>query len=91
MEQQESEKINNNKNSSISNYLLLDITPWSFGTNILNQNENKEIKEEGSNEIQSLLNFSVLISSSSKVTEPFFIHYFFSSTHIDYMNGLKLR
>ena len=43
----EAEKINHNKNSSISNFLLLDITPLSLGTNVLNKSENKEIKEEG--------------------------------------------
>ena len=43
----EAEKINHNKNSSISNFLLLDITPLSLGTSVLNKSKNKEIQEEG--------------------------------------------
>ena len=43
----EAEKINHNKNTSISNFLLLDITPLSIGTNVLNKSENQTIKEEG--------------------------------------------
>ena len=43
----EAEKINHNKNTSISNFLLLDITPLSIGTNVLNKSENQAIKEEG--------------------------------------------
>ena len=43
----EAEKILNNKNESISKFLLRDITPLSLGTNTLNKSKDPKIKEEG--------------------------------------------
>ena len=43
----EANKILHNKDNSINNFLLMDITPLSLGTNILNKSEDKKIRDEG--------------------------------------------
>ena len=43
----EAEKILNNQNESISNFLLRDITPLSLGTNAVNKSKDPKIKGEG--------------------------------------------
>ena len=43
----EAEKILNNKNDSIHNFLLRDVIPLSLGTNILNKSKDPKILKEG--------------------------------------------
>ena len=43
----EAEKLLHNKDDSISNFLLMDKTPLSLGTNVINKSIEPEIKKEG--------------------------------------------
>ena len=43
----DAEKILHNKDNNITNFHLLDITPLSLGTNVLNKSQDPKIKEEG--------------------------------------------
>ena len=43
----EAEKLLHNKDDSISNFLLMDKTPLSLGTNVINKSTEPEIKKEG--------------------------------------------
>ena len=41
------EKIMHNRDASINNFIFLDITPLSLGTNVINKSQDPDIKKEG--------------------------------------------
>ena len=52
----DAEKILHNKDNNITNFHLLDITPLSLGTNVLNKSQDPKIKD-----FNYLLNFNFFI------------------------------